>query len=225
MIYSWINYRYLPNMQALITSYLIQKKECNLPLLGHFRIKTKPADFEKANKQIFPPTDEILYSEFAASLSGDLIIYISDLQNITGSEAEEKINNWCKYAREKLDLGEKIIFSSIGSLQKDAAGNIFFQRKTEFSFYDPVSTEAACESMEHSVLTGDKEITSGAMKEILRKNISQKNPWWKICAIVLLAISLLALGFYFYVYGFSETGIGNRASFGTPDPPVLHYAP
>ena len=128
-------------MQALITSYLIQKKECNLPLLGHFRIKTKPADLDKANKQIFPPTDEILYSEFAANLSGDLITYISHLQNITRDEAEGKINNWCHYAKEKLDSGEKIIFNSIGSLQKDAVGNIFFQRKKGFSFYEPVSAE------------------------------------------------------------------------------------
>ena len=121
-------------MQALITSYLIQKKECNLPLLGHFRIKTKPADLDIANKQIFPPTDEILYSEFAANLSGDLITYISNLQKISLDEAEMKINNWCHYAKEKLDSGEKIIFTSIGSLQKDAVGNIFFQRKKAIVF-------------------------------------------------------------------------------------------
>ena len=88
-------------MQELITSYLIQKKECNLPLLGHFRIKTKPADFEKASKKIFPPTDEILYSEFAANLSRDLITYISNLQNITREEAESKINDWCQRCQRK----------------------------------------------------------------------------------------------------------------------------
>jgi nucleoid DNA-binding protein len=212
-------------MQALITSYLIQKKECNLPLLGHFRIKTKPADFDKANKQIFPPADEILYNDFAASLSGDLITYISDIQNITGNEAEEKINNWCQYAREKLELGEKIIFSSIGSLQKDAAGNIFFQRKSGLNFFEPVSAERGYKNMENPVLTGEKETTPGVMNEIFKKDISQKMPSWKIWTIALLAISLLGLVFYFFVYGFSETGIGNRASFGTQDPPVLHYAP
>ena len=44
-------------------------------------------------------------------------------------------------AKEKLDSGEKIIFNSMGSLQKDAAGNIFFQRKKNISFYEPVSAE------------------------------------------------------------------------------------
>ena len=94
-------------MQALITSYLVQKKECNLPLLGHFRIKTKPADFEKANEQIFPPTDEILYSEFAAqSFSGPDYLYIG-LQKYYAEEAENKINNWCHDAKEKLDSEKK----------------------------------------------------------------------------------------------------------------------
>lgn len=213
-------------MRALITSYLIQKKECNLPLLGHFRFKTKPADFEKPNNQIFPPTDEILYSEFAASLSVDLINYISQLQNITREEAERKINNWCNYAKQRLDLGEKIIFNSIGSLQKDAVGNIFFQRKKGFFFYEPVSAKRIIhKNAEHSVLVGDTETTSGVMNEYYREEIIQKKTWWKIWAIVLLSISLLALIFYFYMFEFSETGIGNRASLPIQDPPVLHHTP
>jgi hypothetical protein len=213
-------------MQALITSYLIQKKECNLPLLGHFRIKTKPADFEKTDKLIFPPADEILYNEFAASLSGDLITYISGLRNITPDEARVKINNWCNYAKEKLDLGEKIIFNSIGSLQKDAAGNIFFQRKKGSGFYEAVPAERVMhENAEHSLLVGDRETTSGVMNEFYREEIIQKKTWWKMWAIVLLAFSLLVLAFYFYTYEFSETGIGNRALFPTQNPPATYRSP
>ena len=213
-------------MEALITSYLIQKKECNLPLLGHFRFKTKSADFEKPNNQIFPPTDEILYSEFAANLSVDLINYISQLQNITREEAERKINNWCNYAKQQLDQGEKITFDSIGSLQKDAVGNIFFQRKKGFIFYEPVSAKRLIhKNAEHSVLVGDTETTSGVMNEYYREEIIQKKTWWKIWAIVLLSISLLVLIFYFYMFEFSETGIGNRASVPIQDPPVLHQTP
>lgn len=213
-------------MQALITSYLIQKKECNLPLLGHFRIKTKPADLDIASKQIFPPTDEILYSEFAANLSGDLITYISDLQNIPRDEAERKINSWCHYAKEKLDSGEKIIFNSIGSLQKDAVGNIFFQRKEGNSFYEPVSAEKIIyKNAEHSVLVGDRETTSGVMNEYYREEIIEKKLWWKLWAIILLAISLVVLFFYFYTHKFSENLIGNQASFPTQDPPASYYSP
>ena len=214
-------------MQALITSYLIQKKECNLPLLGHFRIKTKPAELDRAGMQIFPPTDEILYSEFAPNLSRDLITYISDLQSITHDEAEGKINNWCDYAKREIDSGEKIIFNSMGSLQKDAAGNIFFQRKKGTAFYEPLSAERVFQkNAGHSVLAGDRETTSGVMNEFYREEVTtKKKAWWKIWAIVLLSISLLALFFYFFTNEFLETGIGNRASLPTQEPPVLHNSP
>ena len=213
-------------MQTLITSYLIQKKECNLPLLGHFRIKTKPAELDIANKQIYPLIDEILYSEFTANLSGDLVTYISNLQNITPDEAKEKINSWCHYAKGKLDSGEKIIFNSIGSLQKDAVGNIFFQRKNDISFYEPVSAERIIyKNAEHSVLVGDTETTSGVMNEFYRNEIIENKRWWKIWAIVLLTISLAVLFFYFYTHKFSENEIGTKTSFSTQEPPVLHYSP
>ena len=217
-------------MQELITSYLVQKKECNLPLLGHFRIKTKPAELDReADQQIFPPTDEILYSEFAGNLSGDLITYISRLQNITGDEAETKINNWCHQVKEKLDSGGKIIFNSIGSLQKDAAGNIFFQGKKGNAFYEPVAAQRVIhENTEHSVLVGDRETTSVVMNEFYREELVEKKSWWtrwNIWAVVLFGISLIVLFFYFYSHKLSETGIGNGASFPTKDPPVLHSSP
>lgn len=216
-------------MQELITSYLVQKKECSLPPVGHFRIKTKPAELDRVNQQLFPPTDEILYSEFTGNLSGDLITYISRLQNITGSEAETKINNWCHQAKEKLDSGGKIIFNSIGSLQKDGAGNISFERKKGSAFYEPVAARRVIhENTEHSVLVGDRETTSVIMNEFYREELVEKKSWWarwNIWAIVLFGISLIILFFYFYSHKFSETEIGNRASFPTKNPPVLHSSP
>ncbi|MEO8765212.1 MAG: hypothetical protein ABI416_13030 [Ginsengibacter sp.] len=210
-------------MQALITSYLIQKKECDLPLLGHFRIKTKPADFEKINKRIFPPTDEILYSEFAARLSPGLLSYISRLENITPVEAEAKINSWCLHAKEKIDLGEKITFDSMGTLQKDAVGNIFFQRKSGFNFFEPVSAERIQKNDAHPIVVGDTETTSTVMQEFYKQEKVQNWERWKMWSIILLAISLVILAFHFYMHRFSQTGIGNRASLSTESPPASYH--
>lgn len=212
-------------MQALITSYLVQRKECNLPLLGHFRIKTKPADFDKYNRQIFPPTDEILYSEFAANLSADLITYVSVRQNVTSGEAEQEINRWCNNAREKLDLGEKIILNSIGSLQKDAVGNIFFQRKNQFTFYEPVSPERLHNNGEHFVLPAERGTASPVVNKSYRQEPVQRKIWWKIWALGLASVSILILFFYFYSHGFSQTALGSRTSLPIQDPPVLHHVP
>ena len=71
-----------------------------------------------------------------------------------------------------LDSGEKIIFDSIGTLQKDPAGNILFQTMNGINFYEPVIAERIIhKNDEHSVLVGDKETTSGAMNEFYREDV------------------------------------------------------
>lgn len=212
-------------MQELIASYLVQKKECSLPLLGHFRIKTKPAELDIANKKMFPPTDEILFNANANYLSEGLTEYVSAIQNINRNEAEEKISNWCLHAKAKLDAGEKIIFNSIGSIQKNAAGTIFFKRKKSINFYEAVPAERVIhKNAEHAVLVGDRETTSGAMNEYYRdEEITKKKLYWKIWAILLLALSLLILFFYFYTHKFSETTIGNQSSFPVEEPGATYY--
>ena len=64
-------------------------------------------------------------------------------------EAEEKINNWCLAARAQLDYGDKLIFNSIGKLQKDDEGTILFEEKNDISFYEPVFANRVIHENEH----------------------------------------------------------------------------
>ncbi len=195
-------------------------------MLGYFRIKTKPAELDIANQEIFPPSDEILYSEFAESLSPDLITYISKQRNIGYHEAEAKIHEWCNDAKHQIDAGEKVIFNSIGSLQKDGTGNIFFQRKNGTRFYDPVHAGRVIhKDAQHAVLVGDRETTSGVMNEFYREEVIEKKTWWRRWAIILFVLSLLVIGFHFFTHTFSQNAIGNSSSFSSAEPPVLHYSP
>ena len=182
-------------MQDIIASYLIQNKECHLPLIGSFTIKEIPGLLDIANKKIVPSTDNIVFSEDENYLSNGLKNYISDLYNIPMQDAEEKINNWCLHAKVNLDSGGKLNFSSVGTLQKDEAGNIFFRKDQLANFYEPVTAERVIhKNAEHTVLVGDKETTSGVMSEFYRDEVvNEKKVSWKILAIVLLVISLLFL--------------------------------
>jgi hypothetical protein len=214
-------------MEDLIASYLIQKKECHLPLLGNFVFKSGPASLDVANKKISPSTDEIIFSENGNYFLEGLKDYVSHRQNIPSHEAEEKINNWCLHAKVKLDAGEKIILDSIGSLQKDIVRNILFDREKDINFYEPVGAEKSInKNGEHAVLVGDKETTSGVMSEFYRdEEVTEKKPAWKIWAIILLAISLLVLIIYFYNHSFSESGIANQSAFPLQQPHATYYIP
>lgn len=211
-------------MQELLSSYLIQKKICNIPYLGCLRIKTSSAELDIANKQMFPPAGEILFNEIDGNnLAEDLVEYIAAHQHISVEDAEEKIISWCSDAKDKLNSGEKIIFNSIGSLQKNGAGTIFFQKYDDENFYEPVTAERVIHENEtHTVLVGDKETTSSVMNEFYREEVIEEKQTWKIWAIVLLAISLLILIFYFYRNGLTTSTIGNQSEFPVV-PPSASY--
>lgn len=212
-------------MEDLITSYLIQNKECYLPLLGNFAIKQQPASLDIANKKISPPGNDIIFNEEASYLSEGLKNYFAHLHNVQSYEAEEKINNWCLHAKVALDSGEKIVFNSIGNLKKNTTGNVFFERENNFNFYEDVIAERVIhQNTEHAVLVGDKETTSGIMNEFYREEVStQKKSAWKIWAIILLSVSLLVLLFYFYNHSFSEIGIANPSAFPIIEPSATYH--
>ena len=211
-------------MEKIIASYLVQKKECSLPGLGHFRIITKPAELDVANKELFPPTDEITFKEEEVHLRKDLVSYISLKQGIHEIHAAENINNWCINVKDKLDAGEKIYFESVGNLQKNAEGNIFFHKKSEFMMYEIVPAERVIHKNEqHSVLVGDRETTSAAMNEFYREDgIVNKKPWWKIWAVVLFILPLLILIIHFSTHHFTTSGVGNQMHLAPEFPPILY---
>ncbi len=214
-------------MQDLIASYLIQSKECHLPLLGNFTIMQVPALLDIANKKIVPSTDEIIFSEMENYLSEGLKNYVSNLYNVSGYEAEERINNWCLDAKIKLDSGGKINFNSVGTLQKSPVGNIFFQSQKPINFYEPVTAERVIhKNAEHAVLVGDKETTSVVMNEFYREDAStSKEKSWKIWAVILSVICLLALLFYFSSHKFSEKGIANPSVIPVQQPSATYSVP
>ena len=214
-------------MQELFASYLVQKKECSIPLIGKFKINTQTAELDIANKQILPPADEIIFSEGADYLADDLTNYISVSKNLSAHEAEEKIHHWCLHSKSKLDSGEKIMFDSVGTLQKDEAGAIFFQRKNGVQFFANISAERVVhKNSEHAVLVGDRETTSSAMNEYYRDvPLMLRKSSWKLWAIILFILSLIIISIYFYNHKFSVTSIGNQSSFAVQDAPASYSIP
>ena len=211
-------------MEKIIASYLVQRKECSLPGIGHFRIHTKPAELNIANKEIVPPTDEVIFKEDEVHLRKDLVNFVSLQSKTHENYAAENINNWCIDTKEKLDAGEKIYFESVGSLQKDAAGNLFFHEKNDFLLFDIVPAERVIHKNEqHSVLVGDKETSSAAMNEYYKEDVPvQKKAWWKIWAIILFLLPLLILIVHFVGHSFTTSGIGNQMNLSPGLPPVLY---
>ncbi len=200
-------------MQDLITSFIIQSKECRLRDVGKFRIVNITARADVANKQITPPALEIFFTTREEKISDGLVKYISEKKKIPVTEALDELKRWCADAKYKLKKGEEIVLEPLGILKKGASGNEFIRNsEAEISFFKPVVAERVIhENSEHAMLVGDKETTSSVMNHYYHdEETKTKSNSWKIIAIILLVIGFILLFLHFYANPFSVKTIGNQ---------------
>ena len=211
-------------MQDLITSFIIQSKECKLADIGKFTTIIKPAKADIANKQITPPFKEILFNKREEKVSDELVKYVAEKKKISSFEALSEIKKWCAETKEKLKNGEAIFLNSLGVLKKESSGNISFENQITTPFFAPVPAERVIhKNSEHAVLVGDRETTSSVMNQFYsEEETTTKSNAWKIIAIILLAIALVILFFYFYGHPFSLSEFGNHVKTVPQSPPATY---
>jgi len=200
-------------MQDLITSFIIQSKECRLRDVGKFRIVNNSARVDVANKQIEPPVTEIIFSSREEKISDGLVKYVSEKKKIPVADALDELKRWCADTKSKLKQGEEILLEPLGVLKKAASGNEFVRNsKAGVSFFEPVVAERVIhENTEHEMLVGDKHTTSSVMNHYYQEEeIIPKSNRWKIFAIILLLIGLVLLFLHFYANPFSAKTVGNQ---------------
>lgn len=215
-------------MQELITSFIIQSKECRLKGIGRFERIMHPAQSDIANKQIMPPVEETVFKSREERISDELIRYVSGKNNIGTEEAMEQIRNWCADTKSKLKGGEEIFLGSLGSLKANQAGSITFQAFDHISFFGPVKGERVVhENSTHNMLVGDRETNSSVMNQFYKDEKepeAAKSNSWKKVSIVMAAIALILLIIYFMNHSFSLSGIGNQEKVAPQTPPAT-YSP
>ena len=199
-------------MQELITSFIIQSKECKLADIGKFKKIYKSAASDIANQQILPATTDLSFTGREEKISDDLVKYVADRKRISTSEALKEIKDWCADTKAKLKNGETILFESLGVLKREAFANVFIPSENAIQFFEPVPAERVIhKNSEHTMLVGDKETTSSIMSQFYQvEETAAKSNAWKITAIILLAIALVLLFFYFYAHPFSLAELGNQ---------------
>lgn len=208
-------------MQELITSFIVQSKECKLRDIGKFRMSNTPAELDIASKRISPPSVEFLFSGREEKISDELVKYIADKKNIPFSQALDELKNWCVETKIKLKSGEEIILEPLGFLKKGILGNTFIQSQKQTDFFEPVLAQRVIhKNSEHAVLVGDRETTSSAMNQYYHDVPAEtKSNTWKILAGILLAIAIFLLFLHFYKNPFALSTIGNQHHVVPNNPP------
>lgn len=177
---------------------------------------------------MIPPSEEKTFTGTEERISDELVRYVANRHQLSMDDALEQVKEWCADTKSKLKRGEEVVLESLGVLTANQAGRVSFHSNGANPFLDPIPVERVVhKNSSHHVLVGDKETTSSVMSQFYKdekESEEVKNKSWTVISMILGAIALALLVFYFYNHSFSISGIGNQEKIVSPSPAAT-YSP
>ncbi|TVQ87770.1 MAG: hypothetical protein EA393_10070 [Bacteroidetes bacterium] len=134
-----------------------------LPEIGEFSTKYIPAKFVPELKKVESPSKIITFNENNKSGGGLLIEYIAQKENISSSEARERLADFVNEMLNSLKSGKKVELENVGKFSMNEAGQLVFDPDTSINYLEdsagmPPVTEPAKKTEEEAKTELDKVI-------------------------------------------------------------------
>lgn len=200
-------------MHSLITSYLLQSKECILPGIGVLQIIHTPASTDAVNRRILPPFEEVIFKKEDHSNSPGFVRYIAAKKNTGLAEADELLNIFCKECNEKINAGEKLTLETIGSIQKNADGIIIFERENNTNFLQPIPVDNVYQRTDQPVSVEREPVLEETNEYKEEQKFVIERSYWGLWALILFAIGAVFLFYNFKDHKLSGSSVGNQNHF------------
>lgn len=197
-------------MHSLITSYLLQSKECVLPGIGSLKIIHTPARTDHKNNLLLPPSDDIIFQPGSQTKSAGLIKYIADKTSTNENDAEDQLISFCNEWKTRINNGNTFHLDTIGFVKKNADGKLVFENEEGINFPEPIpviSTYQKSEELVRSEAEKYEPVTETAAP--FEEHIVERS-YWGIWALILLAIGFVVLFYHFKDRKLNGSGIGNQ---------------
>lgn len=195
-----------------LTTYLVHHHSVSIPGLGTIYIERIPAQVDFINKQILAPSYHYRFDKFHDSPHKDFFHFLASSRQMPDYEAIKYYNEWATEFRNRIRNNEIISLEGVGTLEQDNSGEIVFTSQGSLAaFLNPVPAERVIRNnAQHTMLVGDRETTNVEMTERLgEETYVEKESWW-IYALIIAAVSLVAIFFYFNKNGMNVESTGNQ---------------
>jgi len=167
-------------------STLLKFHECVIiPDFGGFISNYIPSRYDPFRNVYMPPTKEIVFNSKINKNDGLLINHLVESEAVGYSQAHSAVSNWVNSAFEKLNNGETVDLSSVGTLTFDRYGSFVFN-----STGQNILAEAyGLEEVSYSKVTRPVYTDTFQPRPAIRAINSRKN-YIRIAAGIALVISL-----------------------------------
>ncbi len=211
-------------MQSIITSYLFQKGQLQIPALGTFSITDVPAISDFLHKKISAPVPKVLFQAAETATTDDALVeYIARKHTVSYEQADNLLQQWSGELRNRLQQNGEVDLPGIGLLTRQE-NNLHLEAAALPSAFLP---DAAAERVvhpqaQHQMLVGDKETTNVEMTAYYAEETPARQRWW-IAAMLLALSAMLLMLFHFSQQGYDIAALGNGIRAVPEAPPETLY--
>lgn len=182
-------------MQKILQHYFAQHHQLTLSGIGSFSVEAFPAKIDIVDKLIYPPVSKVIFKENEQKTSDDLINFLKNEYDLN----PESLSAFEQSLLQKLQNEETVTLDGIGVLE-NKEGSLSFTPIEINELFEPVHAERVIrQNSQHSVTVGEQVRTSVQMQESIAYNaIQPKERRWWIGALILAAIGISVIAFYYF---------------------------
>ena len=210
---------------------LLYRYECVvMPGFGAFLAKRKPAEVHESTHAFYPPKKAISFNKQLSENDGVLANYIAKAEEISYSEANQKVTEFVENLSHTLENYKEVILDEIGTFSLEEEKVLFqpFYHNNYLAESFGLSTftsnlierEEEIVEEENTILskveedTSEDEVASTTVSEKIstsEENRKTKSPVWRYAAVGAIAIGLAGfLGANYYSNDIKEHNIAEQ---------------
>jgi hypothetical protein len=191
----------------LLATYLFSNKQVSIPHIGTFEIKSSPAVLYFTEKEIHPPSYEVVYSSHV-NLRDEQLHFLSTVTNNDVTSIHEQLIHLGDRLKNKI-AKQKFEWQGVGRL--NAFENEISFEPNAINQLTPVSAHKVIhQNAQHTVRRGEDQMQSGEATDQLHSSDKVKRSPFMLIVWVLIILALFFIVYHFYVNGFRVSSSGSQ---------------
>ena len=210
------------SMIDLLNNYLAQFNKLSIPGLGTIYLERIPAQSDFINKQLLPPSYRYRFDKYFDVPDKEFFSFFAASKEIPDYEAIRQYNEWAQHFRDSITPYQAVEWKEVGKLYRDVSGEVVFESYNAVKSYltQIPAVRVIRTNVEHTVLVGDREVSTKEMSELLGEpppiETHVEKESWLVYALIIAAIACVVIFFHFYKNGLTPGSFGNQQKIDVP---------